>query len=136
MKLTRVNLDDNVSRRLNNLKGKTGLPQNILCRIGLMLSLTESSIPNLEKYNQNGLELKKDVLFGDYEPLILSLVKHRAYKDGIDINDDKLMLDYFLAHLNRGAEMLCNRVSSIKDIAEMIIKNQNKHIQNINHCKI
>lgn len=122
MRITRVNLDDSVSRRLNNLKGKTGLPQNVLCRIGLMLSLNESSPPNLEKYNQNGLELRKEVLFGDYEPVIVALVKHKAYKDRVNINDEKAMFEYFLAHLNRGAEMLCNRAGNLKEITELILK--------------
>ena len=53
----RVQLDRGVTHILRNLKGKTGLARNYLCRIALCYSLREPQPPSPAEYNAEGQEL-------------------------------------------------------------------------------
>ncbi|RRR72237.1 MAG: DUF1832 domain-containing protein [Candidatus Viridilinea halotolerans] len=50
MKLTRLRVCHEVDQRLIHLKARTGLTPNLLCRIGLCLSLNDPAVPNPELY--------------------------------------------------------------------------------------
>lgn len=120
MRFNRIILDKEVTRKLSVLKGRTGLTPNILCRYGLMLSLKDPTIPDPNLYKQDGQELMRHVLLGDLDLILVSLFKQRAFKDGIDIKDEKLLLDLFRAHINRGAELLYNRIKYLKDFESLV----------------
>ena len=120
MRFNRIILDQNVTKKLSTLKGRTGLTPNILCRYGLMLSLKDPTIPDPNLYKQDGQELMRHVLLGDLDLILISLFKQRTYKDDIDMKNKKLLLELFRAHINRGAELLYNRVKDLKDIYKLI----------------
>ncbi|MBK3333124.1 DNA sulfur modification protein DndE [Persephonella atlantica] len=119
MRFNKIILDKQVSKKLSILKGKTGLTPNILCRYGLILSFKDPTQPDISLYKQDGQEFMKHVLLGDLDTILIALLKQRVYKDKVDLNDEKLMLDLFRAHINRGAELLYNRVKDLKDIKNM-----------------
>ena len=120
MKFNRITLDKKISKKLSILKGKTGLTPNILCRFGLILSLKDPTVPDPKWYKQDGQELMRHVLLGDLDTILICLFKQRAYKDGINLKDEKLLLELFRAHINRGAELLYNRVKELSDLNSLL----------------
>jgi len=121
MKFNRIILDKKISQKLSILKGKTGLTPNILCRFGLILSLKDPTVPDPKWYKQDGQELMRYVLLGDLDTILICLFKQRAYKDGINLKDEKLLLELFRAHINRGAELLYNRVKKLEDFSNLVM---------------
>jgi DNA sulfur modification protein DndE len=120
MKFNRIILDENVTKKLAILKGRIGLTPNILCRFGLILSLKDMTLPNPLIYKQNGQELMRHVLLGEYDTILVALFIQRASKDSLDMSDNKMLIDYFRTHINRGSEMLFNRVKKLLDLGKII----------------
>ena len=124
MKFNRIVLGKKVSQKLSVLKGRTGLTPNILCRFGLVLSLKDPTIPDPSWYKQDGQELMRHILLGDLDTILICLFKQRVYKDGFNLQNEKYLLELFRAHINRGAELLYNRVKSLGDL-QLILFNPN-----------
>lgn len=116
MKLSRVKMSSDATFKLRSLQGKTGLTPNILLRIGFGLSLREKAFLNPSLYPEDGQELNRYTLTGEYDPGFVALLKTWGIKNNIPMEDDSLV-GYFRAHLNRGAIMLSMRVKSIVDLA-------------------
>ncbi|MDX9918181.1 MAG: DNA sulfur modification protein DndE [Gudongella sp.] len=113
MKINRIILTDDSTKKLQLLKSKTGLTPNILCRFGLILSLQDNTIPDPILYKQDGQELLRHVLLGEIDNICIALFKQRAAQDNKDLSDEKSLVDYFRAHINRGAELIYNRSNSL-----------------------
>jgi len=118
MSFNRIRISKSASARLSILKGRTGLTPNILCRLGFCLSLGEPSVPNPEKFDENGQEFNRYTLTGEYDKLYIALLKERLLKDGLDANKD--LLPQFRAHLNRGAITLYDKVKDLRDLYELL----------------
>lgn len=120
MKLSfnRIKISNQASVRLSILKGRTGLTPNILCRIGLCLSLSDPSIPNPQEYDDDGQEFNRYTLTGELDVLFIALMKERLLQDGLDPIED--LLSQFKAHLNRGAITLFDKVKYFGDIIELL----------------
>lgn len=118
MSFNRVRISSQATVRLSILKGRTGLTPNILCRIGLCLSLSEPSIPDPEKYDDDGQEFNRYTLTGELDVLIFALIKERLIKDGLNPVED--LITQFKAHLNRGAISLFDKVKYLGDIYELL----------------
>ncbi len=123
--LQRIPFTAEADSRLRLLKARTGITPNILCRIGLCLSLEEPGVPTLlaKDYTQ-GREINRYTLLGKDDLIYISLLAIRLHKDNISI---KTIDDMFLAHVNRGVEILSTRVRSISDIDSL----QRSGLQNI-----
>lgn len=117
-KWNRLRLSQSVTYRLRNLKGKVGLTPNLLCRIGFCMSLAEPRIPNPETYDEDGPELNRSTLLGEWEQLFEALLRERIVRDGLDPVED--YVPQLRAHMNRGAELVCNRVRSLPDILDLV----------------
>jgi DNA sulfur modification protein DndE len=116
--LSRVQIDDDVTYKLNNLGRSTGLTPNYIARIGLTYSLGEQQPPSLEEYNSDGKEFNRYTLLGDHDSLYIALVKKRMISEGHD--PESKLEEYFLAHLNRGIETLSGRISDLTDLYEIM----------------
>lgn len=92
---------------------------NVLCRLGLSLSLMEPSIPKSEDYLTDGSEFNRYTLMGEWDPLIVALLKERCAADGLPLDNDSLVKQ-FRAHLNRGVELLYARVRGVSDLVELL----------------
>jgi DNA sulfur modification protein DndE len=115
MKLTRLRFCDEADQRLRQLKGRTTLTANLLCRIGFCLSLDDPTIPDPAKYPENSSrEIDRPTLTGQYDGLFLALLRERCAKDGID-TDGSVFEEQFRAHMNRGVMMLYQRVKTPLD---------------------
>ena len=105
MKLNKIKLCLEASNRLRNLKGRTGLTPNILCRIGFCLSLRENGLPNADVYPEDGQEFNRYTLTGEWDSLFVALLKQRCFNDGLDTENG--LEDYFPgASQSRGTNAL------------------------------
>lgn len=118
MSFNRIRISKSATIRLSMLKGRTGLTPNILCRIGLCLSLSDPSMPNPENYDEDGQEFNRYTLTGEWDKFFIALLKERLLKDGLDL--DKDLLTQFRAHLNRGAITLFDKVKNLCDLYELL----------------
>ena len=92
---------------------------NVLCRLGLSLSLMEPGIPKPEAYSTDGSEFNRYTLMGEWDPLIVALLKERCAADGLPLDNDSLVKQ-FRAHLNRGVELLYARVRGVSDLVGLL----------------
>ena len=121
MKLNRIHVSADSRHKLSILKGRTGLLPNVLCRLGFSLSLMESGIPNPEDYDTDGSEFNRYTLMGEWDPLIVALLKERCEADGLPLDNDNLSKQ-FRAHLNRGVALLYGRVKGFSDLVRLLPK--------------
>ncbi len=118
MKLSRVKFSNDATIKLRTMKIRTGLTPNILCRLGFMLSLKDPSIPLSESFPEDGMEINRYTLTGDYDLLFCSFLKQRCYNDGLSTETD--MSEQFRAHMNRGVFILAPRIKDLDSIAELV----------------
>jgi len=102
------------------LKGRTGLTPNILCRIGFSLSLRDPIVPKPENYDEDGQEINRYTLMGEWDKFFIALLKERLLKDGLDLKED--LFPQLRAHINRGAISLYDKVKTIEDFQELLPK--------------
>ncbi|MHB1758157.1 MAG: DNA sulfur modification protein DndE [Leptospirillum sp.] len=107
--IDRIRLTAAARSQLISLKRFTGIEHyNVLCRHALCLSLARPTVPPKEDYNfANGLDMDLRTLTGGNENLYLNLVRFRAIKDGIDL-DEQSVRDYLIRHIHRGLSYLSN----------------------------
>jgi DNA sulfur modification protein DndE len=116
MKSSRIKICNDATMKLRNVQGKTGLTPNVLLRFGFGLSLRDKSILDPKKYPEDGKELNRYTVTGEYDVAFVALLKEWMYRNEIETNN-KNMVDYFQAHLNRGAVLLSGRVKSLVDLS-------------------
>ena len=117
--LNRIYVGEKVALRLTQLKSKTGLTPNLLCRIGLCLSLEEPGIPDPDLYNdETAREFNRYTLTGPWDEFFFALLRERMVQDGLDV-EEKLE-EQFLAHLSRGVLNLYSRIDEVEDIADLV----------------
>jgi DNA sulfur modification protein DndE len=114
----RVQLDEDVTNVLRNLKARTGLSRNYLCRIGLCYSLREPIPPSPMEYDANGQELDRFLLLGEDAPLYVALTQQRLIDE--DRDPETEFYEQFVAHINRGVEQMAGRVSDLSDLYDLI----------------
>ena len=116
MQLNKIKLTTDSSERLKQLKAKTGLTPNILCRIGFCLSLKDNTVPDPEKYPEEDREFNRYTLLGEWDSLYVALLRQRLADDGVTDHPEEA---YFRAHLNRGVYTLSRQVRSVADLASV-----------------
>lgn len=100
------------------MKMRMGLNWNVLSRIGFCISLNDPIEPNPAEYKGDGdVDLDRNLLLGHEDDLYIALLKQRCLSSGIAEDEQ---LDYFKAHMNRGAILLSKRIGSVKDLAQLI----------------
>lgn len=122
MSFNRIRICVQAKNRLSILKARTGLTPNILCRIGLCLSLREPAIPNPQRYDENGQEFNRYTLLGEMDAFFIALMKERLLQDGLDPEED--FVSQFRAHLNRGAISIFAKVKHLGDLYELLPSRQ------------
>src|SRR5688572_22698999 len=119
MSLNRIYVSKEVEQALRTLKARTGLTPNLLCRLGLCLSLSEPEIPNPELYSDaQGREFNRYTLTGQWDLLFFSLLRQRLIQDGLKPEDE--LESQFKAHLSRGVLLLSRRLKSLSDLSRLV----------------
>lgn len=118
MQLVRIKFSNDATIKLRTLKSRTGITPNILCRLGFMLSLKDPTIPRSEDFPEDGMEINRYTLTGDYDLLFCSFLKQRCHKDSLPKPTD--IAKQFRAHMNRGVFLLASRISDISSIPDLL----------------
>ncbi len=119
MQLNRIYTSIDTRSKLSALKSRTGLLPNVLGRIGLMLSLAELSMPDLDADTRDGTEFHRDTLLGEWDGLIIALLEEWCIFNGIGTDNETLII-YFRAHLNRGVNLLYGRIKRLEDLVNIL----------------
>jgi DNA sulfur modification protein DndE len=119
-KWNRLRLSGDLTYRLRNAKGRTGLTPNILCRLGFCLSLADPRVPDPDHYDEDGQEFNRSTLLGSYDELYSALLRQRLAHDSLDPKAD--FFPYLRAHMNRGAAIVCGRLRNISDVLTLVPK--------------
>lgn len=130
----RITVGKETDQRLRNLKARTGLTPNLLCRLGFCLSLSESGVPDAQLYaDGNAREFNRYTLTGQWDAFFFSLLRERLDQDGLDSETD--LEPQFKAHLNRGVALLNQRLKNISDLASIVADAQQRAVTGNSHGK-
>jgi len=97
----RVHISKRASELLKQIKSKTGVTPNILCRMALSLSLEESHNANPDMTDLNGSEFNLPTLLGDASALYEALI--RQFHGELNSKEAQLIL---AAHIDNGVDKL------------------------------
>lgn len=121
MNLKRVRFSNEVSAKLSDLKGRTGLTPNILCRIAFCMSVEQPGRPDPSEFDSNSdREIDRHVLLGNWDPLFVTLIKERCKQDGLETSDPEFLTIQFRAHVHRGVYLLHKRVKKFGDLIHLM----------------
>lgn len=128
MILSRLKVSKETTDKMKQVKQKLKIgPMYSVARMGLTLSLSDSTPPQREYYLEDGMEFNRLTLFGEYDSVYMSMLKtYGLYKDGKEIDDlsAKETTSYLVAHINRGVIKLFNRVKNQDDLFELVQEQQ------------
>ncbi len=125
MTFNRLYVGQEVDLRLKNLKARTGLTPNLLCRLGFCLSLTEPGIPDPGLYSDGHVrEFNRYTLTGQWDTLFFSLLRERMIQDELDLEAD--LEAQFKAHLSRGVLLLYKRMKTLADLGTLVAESQKR----------
>lgn len=116
LKTQRVRFSTEADNRLRMLKARTGLTPNIICRLGLCLSIEEPGEPRSDSSGLSLREINRYTLLGEYDQLFVALLNTRHPNLG---NDNEELGRLFVEHLHRGITLLANRLKGPSSIAEL-----------------
>lgn len=123
--LNRITVGKETDQRLRNLKARTSLTPNLLCRVGICLSLAEPGIPDAQLYTDGqAREFNRYTLTGQWDSFFFALLRERLSQDGLDPEAD--LEAQFKAHLNRGVMLLNQRLKNITDLASIVAEAQQR----------
>jgi DNA sulfur modification protein DndE len=130
----KITVGKETDQRLRNLKARTGLTPNLLCRLGFCLSLAEPGVPDTELYaDGNVREFNRYTLTGQWDAFFFALLRERLNQDGLDSEAD--IESQFKAHLNRGVALLYQRLKNIADLASIVAEAQHRASLSKSHGK-
>jgi DNA sulfur modification protein DndE len=125
MAFNRIYVGEEVDLRLRNLKARTGLTPNLLCRLGFCLSLADPTIPDPQLYADGQVrEFNRYTLTGQWDKLFFAILRERLFQD--DKNLEKDIEAQFKAHMCRGVLMLYQRLKSLEDLADLVAEAQQR----------
>ncbi|MDD5703537.1 MAG: DNA sulfur modification protein DndE [Dehalococcoidales bacterium] len=108
----RVHISKRATDHLKQIKSKTGVTPNILCRMALILSLDEGHKANPDSTDLNGSEFNLPTLLGDAGSLYEALI--RQFHGDLSPKEAQLVL---AAHIDNGVDKL-KRVKSVSDLLQ------------------
>lgn len=112
--LKRIPFTVTADQQLRTLKARTGMPANILCRLGFCLSLEEPGMPpQLPEGFPVGREINRYTLLGEYDRLFMALLTTKLIQEKQTLSELDL---FFLAHLERGIALIYSRYNGVENI--------------------
>lgn len=125
MPLNRIYVSEEIDLRLRNLKARTGLTPNLLCRLGFCLSLAEPGVPDPQLYaDGQAREFNRYTLTGQWDLFFFSLLRERLLQD--DLDPEMELEPQFKAHLSRGVLLLYQRLKNLEDLSDMVAEAQRR----------
>jgi DNA sulfur modification protein DndE len=125
MAFNRIYVGEEVDQRLRNLKARTGLTPNLLCRLGYCLSLAQPNAPDPQLYADGQVrEFNRYTLTGQWDTFFFAILRERLKQEGID--PEAQLEAQFKAHLSRGVLMLYQRLKNLEDLADLVAEAQQR----------
>lgn len=106
----RLRISKRAGEQFKQLKTRTGITPNILCRLAFTLSIEEGYKPNIESLELDGLEFNLPTLLGEHAALYLAMF--RQVHGELNSKQAELM---FAAHVDNGADKL-KRSKNVLDL--------------------
>lgn len=107
--------------RLRTLKTRTGLDRNYLCRLGFCLSLEELGRPEpLIEPIKSARDIDRFTLLGQQSPAYIALLLVWMREQKIPANSSQDVNTHFVAHMNRGVELVASRVKNLVDLGGLL----------------
>lgn len=122
--IDRIPFNAIVDSRMRNLKAKTGITPNILARLGFCLSLEEPGIP-ADPFLEEALgrEINRNTLLGQHDLIYVCLLRSWVADNASGkAVSQKEFDDLFIAHMNRGFELISSRMRSLSDLRNIVPK--------------
>ncbi len=105
------------------LKARTGITPNVLARLGFCLSLEEPGIPaNPFMDEEIGRDINRNTLLGQYDLVFVSLLRTWILANYETTPTQEQFNDLFVAHMNRGFELISSRIRSLPDLQNIVPK--------------
>lgn len=118
LRLKRLTFSKEADNWLRVLKARTGITPNLLCRIGFCVSLEAQGVPDSHKYPEDSeREINRYTLLGEYEGVLLALLRQRVAHDGVEATT---LDDMFRAHMNRGVVILAGRLKGLDELHSLV----------------
>lgn len=118
LSLQRIPFTREADNRLRMMKARTGITPNIICRMGFCMSIEEPGDPAVPDAKRDpGREINRFTLLGEYDSAFVALLTVRLARDGTL----RASLDNpFIAHMNRGTELVAARLRSLADLSSVL----------------
>lgn len=108
----RLRTSKSTEKIFEDLQKKSNLKNFTLSKLAIALSLKEG-LDNLDfDTDNNGVDLNKQTITGNYDALYKCLIEQHC---GHHLKDDEYFPTYVKAHIDRGAELLQNEYRYGKD---------------------
>ena len=118
--IQRIPFSKDADNRMRTLKGHTGITPNFLCRLGFCLSLEEPGIPeSFTKLADQGRDINRFTLLGEFDSAFVSLLKVWMKEKKLNASKSDEIDSYFIAHMNRGVELISSRIKTLSDLASL-----------------
>lgn len=113
MTFSSITFTKSTSDLLRGMKQRTQITPNLLARIGFCLSLREPNEPVFDDEPSEGsITIERRVLTGNYDQLLITLLRQR-HPDISHDHDDDALNHLFKAHMHRGVELLNKQLKEI-----------------------
>lgn len=121
VKIESLKLSERSSIEISTIKRNTKIEtMNIICRWALTVSLSSDlPPPPLAKEDKIIREIDWKIFAGDYEHLIMALLKSRMVQEQLEITNES-MSDHLRVHVQRGLSLIAaqKNIRSITDFVE------------------
>ena len=120
MHISKFRISTTATGQVRIISQRAGLTPNLVCRMAMLSSFEAGPITGAPDDTQEGQEFNAYTLFGDFQPLIIDLLKYVEFGSGDADVEDSALLDRLRLHIDRGVRQLSVRLKSPADAAELI----------------
>jgi DNA sulfur modification protein DndE len=122
--LQRIPFSVSIDAKMRTLRGRTGVTPNILARVGFCLSLEETGVPADPFISEGeGRVINRGTLLGEHDAVYVALLRTWIGKnlDSHSIDQERFNA-LFVAHMNRGFELISSRIRTLSDLGNLLGK--------------
>lgn len=107
---------------MRTLKARTGITPNVLARFGFCLSLEEPGAPQDPFESEpSGRDINRNTLLGEHDAVYVALLRTWVDKNLIiDLVTQEQFNNLFIAHMNRGFELVTSRIRGLSDLTNLL----------------
>lgn len=121
MHYSKLRISADAASKLRSLRQRTGITPNLLCRMGIMVSLEEGPLGGTPSPDEEGSEFNAYTLTGEYNALFAALLRwvEEGGSPETPLRDDEL-LDRLRGHIHRGVGTLSVRAKSPAELLRLV----------------